>query len=161
MRKSASDHKDALLADLAAARENLLAVIRELPPHCLDEPCIGFWTVKDLIAHLVGWDITNLQAVKEILAEQRPSFFQHYDPDWQSYNARLVETYRREPLEALISEVGVSHVQLLSFLQSLPADVVIRGKSPKEQGRPVTIRNLLRAEAADERKHCQQVQTFR
>lgn len=160
MRKSASDHQQALIADLVAARERLLAVARQLPPGCLDQPCIGTWNVKDLIAHLVGWDFTNLQAVQEIVSGQRPSFFQFYDSDWHSYNARLVETYRREPVEELLAEVADSHGQFVTYLQTLPAAVILQGKSPKEQGRSVTIRNLLRAEAADERKHCAQLQAF-
>ncbi len=160
MRKSPSERKDALLNDLVAARESLLAVVRELPPGCLDAPCIGTWSVKDLLAHLIGWDVTNLQAVKEILAGQRPSFFQYYDPDWRSYNARLVGTYRKEPFEALLAESADTHKQLIAFLQSLPANDILLGKSPKEQGRSVTIHNLLRSEAEDERKHCAQVHTF-
>lgn len=114
----------------------------------------------DLFAHLVGWDFTNLQAVQEIISGQRPSFFKFYDPDWHSYNARLVETYRKEPFDDLLAEAAASHGQLVMFLQALPAAVILQGKSPKEQGRSVTIRNLLRAEAADERKHCAQLQDF-
>jgi hypothetical protein len=160
MRKTPSDDKNVLLADLIAARENLLAVVSSLPPGCQDASCIGTWSVKDLVAHLVGWDLTNLQAVNEILAGQRPSFFQYYDPDWQHFNARLVETYRKEPFDALLSAAADSHQQFLAFLQSLPPDTVLKGKSPKELGRSVTIRNLLLSEAADERKHCEQVLAF-
>jgi hypothetical protein len=166
MRKTPSDHVQALhvqalIDDLIAVRASLLAAVRELPPDCLDEPCIGTWAVKDLLAHLIGWDETNLQAVKDILAGQRPSFFQYYDPDWRSYNASLVKTYRIEPFQTLLAEAAKSHSHLVEFLQSLPAEAILQGKSPREQGRSVTIRNLLRAEAADERKHCIQVQEFR
>ena len=161
MRKTASEHKQDIIADLVAARENLLAIIRQLPPGCLDIPCIGTLNIKDLVAHLVGWDFTNLQAVQEILAGQRPSFFQYYDTDWRSYNARLVETYRKETFDAMLAEVTVSRQQLITFLYALPAADILQGKSPKEQGRTVTIRYLLHAEAADERKHSVQVDAFR
>jgi hypothetical protein len=161
MRKTPADHKNALLADLVTARENLLSVVSSLPPGLQDEACIGTWSAKDLVAHLIGWDFTNLQAVKEILAGQRPSCFQYYDHDWQSYNARLVETYRKEPFESLLAAAADSHRQFLSFLQALPPEAILEGKSPKELGRSVTVRNLLRSEAADEGKHCEQVRAFR
>ncbi len=156
-----AEQKQMIIDDLAAARNTLLAVVRDLPPDSQDTPCIGTWTVKDLVAHLVGWDFTNLQAIKEILTGQRPSFFQYHDTDWRSYNAQLVETYRIEPLEALLESAAASHQQLVAFLQGLPPAVVLEGKSPKEQGRVITIRRLLNAEAQDERKHRDQVQAYR
>jgi hypothetical protein len=160
MRNTASKHKQVLIDHLTAAREDLLTVIRQLPAGSLNQPCIGTWCVKDLVAHLVGWDFTNLRAAQEILAGQRPSFFQYYDADWHSYNARLVETYRREPFEALLAEASSSRGQLIAFLQSMSPQQILEGKSPKEQGRTITIRNLLRSEAEDERKHCAQVRAF-
>lgn len=161
MRRTPAEQKQMIIDDLAAARNTLLAAVRDLPPDSRDATCIGIWTIKELVAHLIGWDFTNLQAVKEILAGQRPSFFQHYDTDWRSYNARLVETYRIEPLEALLESAVASHQQLVAFLQGLPPAVILEGKSPKEQGRVITIRRLLNAEAQDERKHCAQVQAYR
>ena len=68
----------------------------ELPPLLHDQVLLGIWTIKDLLAHLIGWDFTNLQAIQQILAGQYPTFFKYYDKDWQSYNARLVLEYRVE-----------------------------------------------------------------
>lgn len=160
MRKSAGALKDALIEAMIDARSSLLAIVSTLPVEQLDAPCIGTWCAKDLLAHLVGWDITNLQAVREILAGQRPGFLRHYDKDWQTYNAQLVATYRIEPFKALLAEVHDSHSQLVMFLRSLPTQVIVKGKSPSGQGRTVTIRNLLAAEADDERKHAAQLEAF-
>jgi hypothetical protein len=57
----------------------------------------------------VGWDTTNLQAIQEILAGQYPTFSQYFDRDWQSYNARLVEQYKKDPFAELLAEVERSH----------------------------------------------------
>src|SRR5512139_3557060 len=97
MARTAEQLKEELITDLIAARQCLLAEIKAMPVEKLDDACIGTWCIKDLLAHLIGWDFTNLKAVQEILTGQRPTFFQHYDKDWQSYNARLVAAYRREP----------------------------------------------------------------
>ena len=161
MRKTANDHKQDLIDGLIAARASVLVEAGKLPPEQLEAPCIGIWCVKDLIAHLVGWDFTNLQAVQEILEGMRPSFFQYYDPDWRSYNARLVNMYRIEPFETLMCTVADSHLKFVTFLKALPAEDILLKKSPKEQGRTITIRNLLRTETKDECNHSAQVQAFR
>ena len=160
MSRSLEQHKQQLITDLISARQSIFAEILSLPEERLDEPCTGRWCAKDLLAHLIGWDYTNLQAVQEILAGQRPTFFRYYDQDWQSYNAHLVATYRKEPFQELRKDAETSHTRLVAFLQSLSAEEVVNRKSPPEQGRAVTIRNLLKSEASDERKHAEQLHAF-
>lgn len=160
MRKSIDDHKRELIDNLTAARQGILDAVMAVPPDRLDDACVGFWSVKDLLAHLVGWDFTNLQAVEEILAGKRPGFFRHYDKDWQSYNARLVEKYKIEPFAALLAALADSHQHLVYFLEGLTARDVVKAKAGSETGRAVSVRTLLRAEASDERKHAEQVKVF-
>ena len=160
MRKNAVDRKNDLINDLIEARQSLLAAVQSVPTGQVDQPCIGVWGVKELLAHLIGWDETNRMAVQEILAGEQPSFFSRYDTDWRTFNAALVAQHRKDSLKTMISDAELSHVQLMEYLQSLTADEVLKGKSPREKGRPVTIHNLLRAEAEDERKHAEQVRSF-
>jgi hypothetical protein len=157
MRKSLDDKKAELIRELMFARASLLTAVGALPPERLDETFLGTWSAKDLLAHLVGWDFTNLQAIREIQAGLPPTFFQYYDKDWQAYNARLVAQYKIEPTSALLVSVQESHRQLCAFLESLPAGFIVEGKGFSPSGRTITVRNLLRAEARDELKHAEQV----
>ncbi|MBN1812184.1 MAG: ClbS/DfsB family four-helix bundle protein [Anaerolineae bacterium] len=149
---AAQAQKDAIIAGLVEARSKILAEVRALPTGEQDRVFLGTWSVKDLLAHLVGWDVTNLEAVGEILAGQKPSFFQYHDPDWQSYNARLVTEHKRDDLAEMVASVEASHHRLIDFLQSVPADEYVKKKK---------IGTLLRAEARDEEEHCRQLRTFR
>jgi hypothetical protein len=135
-------------------------MVLALSPEQRDVVYLGEWSVKDLLAHLVGWDITNCQAVKEILEGAYPSFFQHYDKDWHTFNAYLVAQYKVEPFEALRVVLDDSHHQLITLLEALPAGDILNAKVLRANGRSVTIRNLLKAEATDERKHALQIQGF-
>jgi hypothetical protein len=117
-----------------------------------DEMFLGIWSVKDLIAHLIGWDYTNLAAVKDILVERQPAFWEFYDHDWQTYNARLVKQYRRDDFDELVAAAGVSHQQLLAYLEGLPADTYVQERK---------ILTLLRAEIKDEATHYEQVAAFK
>lgn len=150
-----------LLVELAAARLSVLDAARTLPPDRLDEAFLGTWSVKDLLAHLIGWDITNLCAIQEMLEGNYPSFFQYYDTDWKSYNARLVQMHRVEPFSALLQAVERSHQQLLTFLQALPEETFLSLKVVRPGGkRTLAARTLLAAEARDERIHAAQVEAF-
>lgn len=160
-RKTIADKKDALIASLVDARRSVLETAMSLPDHSQDKVFLGTWSLKDLLAHLAGWDYTNLQAVQEILAGTYPSFFRFYDQDWHSFNQRLVDQYRKETFPELLSEIEDSHRQLVSFLQELTPEEIVSGKAQNERGRTVTIRNLLISEASDERNHAQQIASFR
>lgn len=143
--------KDETISGLVEARRKILDMAASLSPKAQDEEFLGEWSVRDMLAHLVGWDYTNLEAVKEILAGQKPSFLEHYDRDWVSYNARLVEEYKREDSRELVASVEESHQQLITFLQSVPADEYV--KKPR-------IVSLLNTETEDEKEHYRQVEEF-
>ena len=144
--------KDALIQGLVDARRKILQAAQSLLPQQRDEVFLGVWSARDLLAHLAGWDDTNLQAVQEILAGKRPSFFQYKDHDWQSYNARLVAQYRRDDWAELLAVLEESQRALIGFLQTIPAESYVQHRS---------IGRLLRADAKDGEEHAQQVDALR
>jgi len=160
MRRTAEVHKRELIDGLVSARREILSAVAEFPPGLHDRVFIGTWTVMDLMAHLVGWDFTNLQAIQQILAGQFPTFFQFYDRDWKSYNARLVQEYKVEAYSSLLYRLHDSHRELINFLESLPAADIVTGKAYNERGRSTAIRSLLSAEAKDELEHGEQIRAL-
>ena len=160
-RKTVEDRKQALIDDLIEARRHVLDAAQSLPADAAAEIFLGTWSVKELLAHLVGWDFTNLHAIQEIINGQYPTFFRYYDQDWHSYNQQLVEKYHKEALFELLTEAKDSHRQLIEFLRSCSAEDLVKGRVRRENGRSVTIRNLLTAEARDEGTHAEQVLAFK
>ena len=71
----AQAEKDGIIGGLVAARGEILDTVRLLSPAQQDEVFLGEWSVKDLLAHLVGWDYTNQEAVAEILEGKKPGFW--------------------------------------------------------------------------------------
>jgi hypothetical protein len=148
---AAQAKKDEIISGLVAARTLLLDSAISLAPRAQDEVFLGEWSVKDLLAHLVGWDHTNLSAVEEILAGQKPGFWAHYDRDWKSYNAQLVAEYKRDGFSELATAAEQSHRELIDYLQTVPADQYLKRRQ---------IGSLLRAETEDEEEHHRQIQEF-
>ena len=160
MSSTAHAKKDALIANLVEARKNILNAASALPAKQRDEIFLGSWSVKDLLAHLIGWDYTNILAVKAILTSKIPAFFSHYDKDWRTYNARLVTQYKLNNFRQLVRAVHQSHRDLITLLQSVPAEEFSKDRGLLSNGYKVTIARILQVELDDERVHHQQIVEF-
>ena len=80
--KHAPDFRKAQLLDgLEQARNRILVEVSTLLPEQRCEAFLGTWSSYELVAHLIGWDFTNIQAAKDILANLLPQFYAHRDHD--------------------------------------------------------------------------------
>ena len=148
------------LEALTAAREKILSAAAALPFEKQDQVFLGIWGMKDLLAHLIGWDYANLEAAQAVLAERLPAFYAHYDKDWRKYNALLVGKYRKDNWGEQILLVKNSRQDLLSHLSTVSAPDFVRYTGVRFHGWRVTIERLLRAETSDEEKHYEQIAAF-
>lgn len=161
MRDPAQEKKNRIISDLIGVRRKIIDAASTLSPERQDEVFLGIWCVRELLAHLAGWDFTNIEAVHEILCSKLPSFYQYYDRDWKSYNARLVEEYGKDDFADLISSVEESHSKLVEFLETVPAEEFDKDRGIRTGRRyKVTIARLLQAEIDDEKVHYTQIQDF-
>lgn len=160
MSTKAQAKKDQLISGLVETRRRILNEACSLPSDKQDQAFLGVWSVKDLLAHLVGWDFTNMEAVKEILAGKVPSFYCYHDHDWKTYNAGLVAEYKREDFAELLSSVKNSHQNLIDYLGTIPAEEFDKDRGVRFKRYKVTIARLLQAELDDEKVHHQQIKEF-
>lgn len=160
MSTRAEGKKNEIISGLVEARECILAAAISLPAESQDKVFLGVWCVKDLLAHLVGWDFTNIEAAKEILAGKLPSFYAQHDRGWKTYNAGLVAQYRKDDFAELLASVEESHGELVGFLRTVPAEEFDKDRGLRAGRYKVTIARLLRAEISDEQKHCVQIREF-
>jgi len=160
MNARSQDQKDQIIANLIQARQSILDVAASLSPAQQGQIFLGIWCAKDLLAHLVGWDFANIQAVQSVLAGKLPDFYAHHDPHWRTFNARLVAQHRQEDFAALLSSVRDSLQKLVDVLKQVPAHEFSRDMGVRFKGYKVTIARLIEAQASDEWKHHQQIQEF-
>jgi hypothetical protein len=160
MSDKAQQKKDNIISALTQARRKILHVAYTLPPEKRDEVFLGVWSAKELLAHLVGWDYTNIEATKAILSGELPQFYSHHDRDWASYNAFLVERHKTEDYAELLHSVEASHRALVDLLATVPADEFEKDRGVRYKRYKVTIARLLQAEAEDEEEHYRQIREF-
>jgi hypothetical protein len=158
--KKAQIKMDQLLAELQEVRCSILTEASALPAAKRDVVFLGIWSIKDLLAHLVGWDYTNIEAVKNVLAGKAPEFYSHHDRDWQTYNALLVKEYRRDSFDELLRLARESQHKLIEYMEAIPPASFSKDFGVRFRGYKVTIQRLLEAEAKDERIHYQQIEDF-
>ncbi len=152
--------KDRMIADLVTSRQDILDAVRGLSREKQKEVFLGEWSVKEILAHLIGWDRTYVAAVQDLLAEELPSFYSAYDADWVGYNRNLVNEYKRDNWTELLEAVEQSHQELIDFLKTLPGEEFDKDRGVRYNSAPVTIARLLKAEAKDEREHYRQIKEW-
>jgi Protein of unknown function (DUF1706) len=152
--------KEQLLSDLHSARLALLAAAGSVPGRRRDDVFLGTWSIKDLVAHLVGWDLANLEGVQAVLAGRLPEFYAHHDRDWAGLNAEFVARHKRNHYSALVAEARRAHRRLMKSLLVVPAEEFDRDFGVRFRGVKVTIARLLASETGDEQEHCRQVEEF-
>jgi len=152
--------RDQVLSALVETRKDIITRASALSKEEQEHIFLGIWSVKDLIAHLAGWDFTNLEAVKSVLAGKVPAFYEQHDRDWQTYNATLVKKYTKDSFRELLATVRDSQKKLVEYLQSVPPEHFSRDFGVRFRGYKVTVQRLLEAEIKDEQVHCRQVIDF-
>lgn len=156
----AETNKAKLLDDVARARVVILEAVNSLPHDKRREVFLGVWSSYELVAHLIGWDYANIQAIDDILAGRLPHFYAHHDRDWQTYNAQLVRQYSKESWDELMAAAAESHQRLMAVVRSLPADELYKDRGIRFRGWKVMIGRLLEADVKDCTTHAAQVLAF-
>lgn len=157
MKKDPQARKQRLLDELSQVRQAVLLAAQSLPAEKQRQVFLGSWSAWELLAHLAGWDRTNVQAARSLQAGELPEFYAFKDRDWASYNALLVSRYAGLDFETLLAEVQAAHRDLLAFMSMAPAEVFDKDYGVRYKGYRVTLGRLLEAELRDERQHLEQL----
>jgi len=152
--------KEKIISDLVETRRDILRVASSLLPEKQDQVFLGVWSVKDLLAHLIGWDYANIEAVQAIRAGRLPGFYEHHDRDWQTFNAYLVAKHKKDNCTELVKELEQSNHQLVELLEEIPANEFSQDWGIRFRGYRVIIAKIIGSEVKDERKHLEQIKSL-
>jgi DinB superfamily len=148
---------DALIAEFDRVRALLVEAASAVPPRLRDEPFVGEWDLKNVLAHTVGWDYTNIEALPDFRAGRLPAFFSRFDADWAAINDDLVARYRLEDFDALLASVRDSQRAFSDAMRALDADLDVVGFWGE---RRISLRGMMRAVSKDESEHVAQIRSF-
>jgi hypothetical protein len=160
MGATADEKKRDLLSGFIDVRRNLLAFSAQIPFEQQEQVFLGTWSIQDLLAHVIGWDYSNLEAIQAVFASRLPAFYEYIDKDWRSYNARLVSLYKKGTLPDLIKAAQASQDALIDRLTPIPAKDLFHDYGVRFRGYKVTIARLIEADTKDVTTHLEQVKEF-
>jgi len=120
--------KSELLDWLQEAYRNWQSLLAEIGEARMDQPGVnGDWSMKDLIAHLTGWQprlISRIQAAQRGEPEPPPPWPAHLQTE-DEVNAWIYESNRGRSVREVLDESRQVFRQLLAVIEGLPDDVRI------------------------------------
>jgi uncharacterized damage-inducible protein DinB len=142
--------KDELIRELAEARNQLLALCRQMTEQEWSLPTDdGLWTVKDNVLHVSISEPGLVRLAKKAL-QGEPLRSPDFDLDY--YNERQVAKYREKTVDEIIADLEAARTATLAFIESLQDRDLDREAEDKYFGR-VTVEYLLRRIATHDRHH--------
>lgn len=121
-------NKTALLDWLASQNESWEALLAEIGTDRMEIQGInGEWTIKDLVAHMAGWQPRfNARFLAAMKGEPPPPDPWPVDSNVDdAVNAWIYETYRDHPLDEVLALSDRVVAELIAAVESLPEDVRI------------------------------------
>ena len=115
--------KAEFIAEIRSARADLAGVLASRDERTLSDATIPglSWTAKELLAHLIGYDLAVLKALADIRAGRRGTW------GWtargfDAWNESQVSPRRSRAYLAVREELDESRARLLAELERWPAD---------------------------------------
>lgn len=142
--------RERLLNRLEREWQAFLQSFAGLPDSALMEPgAVGWWSVRDVLAHVTTWEEESLKALPLVLAGKPLPRYGNID----AFNAREQERKRDLRLEQVRQELAATHQRLISFLKDCPESAYATGSCFLRRLRLDTYNHY--------REHASQIATWR
>ncbi|MCC7447433.1 MAG: DinB family protein [Anaerolineae bacterium] len=153
--------KQDVLEQIRRARGALLTAIEGLPDDAMLRPgVIGFWSVKDILAHLTTWESELITALAQLDRPTRvPEIVKIEDID--DWNEEQYRNNVRRGLDAVMEDFNGVHKHLLKAVEALDDKTLdnVR-KFPWMEGEPLTY--LIMENAIwHEQEHAEDIRKWR
>ena len=121
---------------------------------------VAGWTVRDMVAHLVGWNRYIVRGSQQILRGDLPFYDVDPGPDYANVNVVLVREYAEVDRAALLESLAATTGELTDFLRSIdPADWD-RDFGVRHDGETLTVKGTVDDLIDDYDHHRVQLENF-
>ena len=158
--RNLTEKKSLLIENLRSVRQNVLTLACRADQETAEEVFLGSWSILDILAHLEGWDYTNIEASKQILRGEVPDFYSQYNKDWSYFNSQLVSKFKVSSLSKMVDNVRKSHNTFVDYLSTLTPEEIFHDQGVRRERYKVIISRLLDAEIKDNIEHSEQIEKY-
>lgn len=144
--------KPELLLEIRAEKDALDALLNRVPPRLMMRAGVtpGGWSVKDILAHILGWQDRLLQWHAAELRGETPAV-----PapgltwrDLKRFNEIIYQQHRHRSLRAIRRDYEVFHYRMLQLIHDTPDADFLAVKRFRWAGPTWTLSDYCRAETA-------------
>lgn len=137
---------------------NLRKAIDGLDAAALQRVWFGEWSVKDIIAHILGWEREMAGALQRIARGEKPTPEGVDYSDSDAWNAKFSGVMKQQLPTTVIAEWGQVHQVYVKAAQAVPDDRF----GAAEDGRPKTANRLIETSGYGHfREHAAQINAWR
>ncbi|HLJ80323.1 MAG TPA: maleylpyruvate isomerase N-terminal domain-containing protein [Ktedonobacterales bacterium] len=145
---------------LRASIETFARCIAALPASSFLR-AVTAWSPRDVVAHLIGWNVQTLEGCRDLLQGKAPIYLSDAADDFQHVNAVSVRRYNSTDRDVLLNQLRSTADALLRYLEALaPRDWDRDCGVWEADGQPASIRGEIEALTADYLGHAHEVATW-
>jgi len=115
----------------------------------------GDWSPRDVVAHLIGWNVYTVEGGRQIMKREYPFYFSDPGEDFSKVNAVSVKKYGATDRRELLEQMHETVRGLRQFLLSLDPSEWDGNYGILYEDSPVTIKNTVDALISDYYEHRQ------
>lgn len=131
----------------------LLRAIEGLDEGAMSRTFYGDWNLKDLLAHIAGWQHTMTDALERMARGEKPTPEGVSYSDADAWNATFTAAMKPQSAGTVVADLKQSHANYLRAARALPDDRFGEGK---------TVNRLLEASGSGHyAEHLPAIQEFR
>jgi len=149
------DEKQALLQRLDSARGRLEALLPDVDP---SREIYPGWTIRQLLAHISGWDDATIASLRAHVAGKPPAT--PADRGINAYNAGTVSTRQDLDLDHVVKEWRATREVLRRLIAEMPPDK-FDGTLVVPWGPTGTVTELIDVFVEHEHEHAADIETWR
>lgn len=82
----------------------------------------GGWSVKDILAHVTGWELETLKSLPQILGDAQETDSTDADLTTDEFNARMTERYRHLSVPQVLQQLKETHQKMCEYLDQAPEE---------------------------------------
>ena len=144
--------KAELLEEIERERQRLNALLSQLKPRQMTRAgaTLADWSVKDILAHVVGWQQLNLRWYSAGLAGEPPEV-PAPGRTWRDVgklNDDLYRRFRRRSLASVLADYEDYHQRMLKLIEDVPDDDLVAVGRFNWTGPSWTLSDYVRANTA-------------
>jgi len=146
--------KATILTDLRSARADWDALIAQVDESRMSEPGMaGYWSVKDVVAHLTAVDRWNVNALLAHARGEPVPALDEQRMELDERNRRHYEQNRRRPLPDVLEESRQVFHQLVDLLDAQSEEFLTQPQAFLGLPHPIVVGQTLKDACADHYRH--------